>query len=167
MLARSGVNPRTAMELMRHSDIRLTTNIYQHLELVDTAGAVNVGSVLTVDAISHTGAFCGGAIAPGPRMMLAALHQQVETLPEVVMSDPPPGFGRNTADAIRSGVYWGTVAVAEKLINKVGGEAIGGNRLFFTGQDGEWLGKALGMRHEYIPVLALEGLALAAGKGRS
>ena len=42
MLARSGVNPRTAMELMRHSDIRLTTNIYQHLELVDTAGAVNM-----------------------------------------------------------------------------------------------------------------------------
>jgi integrase len=41
MLARSGVNPRTAMELMRHSDIRLTTSIYQHLELVDTAGAVN------------------------------------------------------------------------------------------------------------------------------
>ena len=41
MLAPSGVNPRTAMELMRHSDIRLTTNIYQHLELADTAGAVN------------------------------------------------------------------------------------------------------------------------------
>ncbi|MCK4626636.1 MAG: integrase [Phycisphaerae bacterium] len=40
MLARSGVAPRTAQELMRHSDIRLTTNIYQHLELVDTAGAV-------------------------------------------------------------------------------------------------------------------------------
>jgi integrase len=41
LLALSGVMPRTAMELMRHSDIRLTTNIYQHLELVDTAGAVN------------------------------------------------------------------------------------------------------------------------------
>ena len=41
LLARSGVAPRTAMELMRHSDIRLTTNIYQHLELVDTASAVN------------------------------------------------------------------------------------------------------------------------------
>ena len=51
MLARSGVNPRTAMDLMRHSDIRLTTNIYQHLELVDTAGSVNqlptVGSETT------------------------------------------------------------------------------------------------------------------------
>jgi hypothetical protein len=29
------------MEPMRHSDIRLTTAIYQHLELADTAGAVN------------------------------------------------------------------------------------------------------------------------------
>ena len=36
------MNPRTAMELMRHSDIRLTTAIYQHLELADTAGAVNL-----------------------------------------------------------------------------------------------------------------------------
>jgi integrase len=49
MLARSGVNPRTAMELMRHSDIRLTTNIYQHLELVDTAGAVNQLPVLKAE----------------------------------------------------------------------------------------------------------------------
>ena len=29
LLAQSGVAPRTAQELMRHSDIRLTTNIYQ------------------------------------------------------------------------------------------------------------------------------------------
>jgi hypothetical protein len=30
------------MELIRHSDIRLTTAIYQHLELADTAEAVNL-----------------------------------------------------------------------------------------------------------------------------
>lgn len=42
MLARSGVAPRTAQELMRHSDIRLTTNIYQHLELIDTGSAVEM-----------------------------------------------------------------------------------------------------------------------------
>jgi len=40
MLVHSGMSPRTAQELMRHSDIRLTTNIYQHLELIDTARAV-------------------------------------------------------------------------------------------------------------------------------
>lgn len=62
LLARSGVNPRTAMELMRHSDIRLTTNIYQHLELVDTAGAVNQLPVVGSDvAVLRTGTDGGGA----------------------------------------------------------------------------------------------------------
>ena len=59
LLALSGVMPRTAMELMRHSDIRLTTNIYQHLELVDTAGAVNqlpvVNSANANSALRQTG----------------------------------------------------------------------------------------------------------------
>ncbi len=40
LLARSGVSPSVAQKLMRHSDIRLTMNIYTHLDLSDTAGAV-------------------------------------------------------------------------------------------------------------------------------
>ena len=40
MLSQAGVAPRMAQELLRHSDIRLTMNGYTHLQLVDTAGAV-------------------------------------------------------------------------------------------------------------------------------
>ena len=40
LLARNGVSPSVAQKLMRHSDIRLTMNLYTHLELADTAGAV-------------------------------------------------------------------------------------------------------------------------------
>ena len=40
LLARNGVSPSIAQKLMRHSDIRLTMNLYTHLELADTAGAV-------------------------------------------------------------------------------------------------------------------------------
>jgi len=40
LLARNGVSPTVAQKLMRHSDIRLTMNVYTHLELADTAGAV-------------------------------------------------------------------------------------------------------------------------------
>ena len=40
MLARSGINIRTAMELMRHTDIRLTTRTYTDARLLDTTGAV-------------------------------------------------------------------------------------------------------------------------------
>jgi hypothetical protein len=40
MLSQAGVAPRMAQELLRHSDIRLTMNTYTHLQLLDTAGAV-------------------------------------------------------------------------------------------------------------------------------
>ena len=61
LLALSGVNPRTAMELMRHSDIRLTTNIHRHLELVDTAGAVNLLPVPnSEEAVRKTGTYATG-----------------------------------------------------------------------------------------------------------
>ena len=40
LLARNGVSPSIAQKLMRHSDIRLTMNIYTHIELADTADAV-------------------------------------------------------------------------------------------------------------------------------
>src|SRR5262249_31702498 len=42
MLARGGVTPRRAQELMRHSDPRLTSNVYTHLRLHDTRGALDV-----------------------------------------------------------------------------------------------------------------------------
>jgi integrase len=40
MLARSGVHPRTAQELARHSDVRLTMKVYTHLTMRDLSGAV-------------------------------------------------------------------------------------------------------------------------------
>src|SRR5262249_14841723 len=39
-LQRAGVPMRTAMQLMRHTDIRLTPNIYTDPSLLDMAGAV-------------------------------------------------------------------------------------------------------------------------------
>jgi len=65
LFARSGVAPRTAMDLMRHADIRLTTAIYQHLDLVDTAGAVNllptVGATRGDFEVRQTGTDASGA----------------------------------------------------------------------------------------------------------
>lgn len=40
LLARGGVSPTVAQKFMRHRDVRLTMNMYTHLELADTAGAV-------------------------------------------------------------------------------------------------------------------------------
>lgn len=39
-LARAGVTPKVAQELMRHSDVNLTLGIYSHVDMSDLAGAV-------------------------------------------------------------------------------------------------------------------------------
>jgi hypothetical protein len=41
LLSVGGVNPRTAQQAMRHSDIKLTMNIYTDPRLLDVAGAVD------------------------------------------------------------------------------------------------------------------------------
>lgn len=41
MLAAAGTNPKTAMELLRHSDIRLTMNVYSHAYRESLTTAVN------------------------------------------------------------------------------------------------------------------------------
>jgi hypothetical protein len=41
MLSKSGVPPRVAQQLMRHSDIRLTMGVYTDPKLFDLQGAVN------------------------------------------------------------------------------------------------------------------------------
>jgi len=41
LLAQNGVSPGVAKSAMRHSDIRLTMNVYSHLELNDVANAVS------------------------------------------------------------------------------------------------------------------------------
>jgi integrase len=41
LLAQNGVSPSVAKSAMRHSDIRLTMNVYSHLELGDVAEGVN------------------------------------------------------------------------------------------------------------------------------
>jgi integrase len=40
LLAKSGVAPRAAMALMRHTDMRLTMNVYTDPRIFDLAGAV-------------------------------------------------------------------------------------------------------------------------------
>ena len=61
LLSKSGVVPRMAQELMRHSDIRLTMNVYTHLQLIDTAGAVE--SLPSIGLAQRNRAPCAAALA--------------------------------------------------------------------------------------------------------
>jgi len=121
---------------------------------------VDAGTAVTVDLVSRTGAFCGGAILPGPETMLRALHEHAELLPSVPFQEPATALGRNTPDAMRAGAYWGTVGAVGRLAAALAEGRPGRLPILVTGGYGEFLARELGGEVEFVPWLTLEGLAL-------
>ena len=121
---------------------------------------VDVGSAVTVDFVSARGTFVGGAIAPGPQMMLDALHHQAELLPNILLKKPDSPVGHTTADALLSGAYWGAVGLVDRLVAEISADQAAEAKILVTGGAGEAIASEMQGQPEYIPTLTLEGLAL-------
>lgn len=65
---------------------------------------VDMGTCITLDVVTADGRFLGGNISPGMAMRFKALHQYTSALPLVAAEDDVPLIGKNTHDAILSGV---------------------------------------------------------------
>ncbi len=72
---------------------------------------IDAGSAITYDYVSQEGQYMGGNIAPGIKMRLTVLKTMTKRLPLVEVEENQlfPLFGRNTKDAIASGVIRGVV----------------------------------------------------------
>jgi type III pantothenate kinase len=125
---------------------------------------VDIGTAITVNAVSARGAFCGGAIAPGPALMLSALHEHASLLPTVAYEKPASALGRSTVAAMRSGAHWGAVALVESLVARMAEELSPRAPTILTGGDAEPIARDLTIKFELRPALTLEGLAILAGK---
>jgi len=125
---------------------------------------VDCGTAATVDLLSSTGAFLGGAILPGPALMARALAEGTSRLPAVAaleQSAPPHMPGRSTEDAIAAGIGWGIRGAIARLVEE-GRTSLGGDvDLLLTGGWRAAVRDALPGAIE-MPELVLAGIALAA-----
>ncbi len=94
---------------------------------------VDIGTAVTWDTVDAKGVFRGGAIAPGPGLMLKALSERTAQLPEVALKKSPAAAGRDSAECIRSGVYWGTVGMINELAQRIPRELKIKPKLILTG----------------------------------
>jgi type III pantothenate kinase len=85
---------------------------------------VDFGTATTFDAIDKDGNYLGGAIAPGLEVAADSLSGRTAKLPKVELTVPPQAIGRNTIDAIRSGIMFGYVALVEGMIARFEGELL-------------------------------------------
>lgn len=123
---------------------------------------VDSGTATTVDVVTATGTFAGGAILPGLALSARVLHEYTALLPLVSVAElgeqVPPSLGRNTREAIRSGLFWGQLGAVKELIQRQAGEDA---NVFVTGGGGALLASFL-EHARYEPHLPLQGLVLVA-----
>jgi type III pantothenate kinase len=80
---------------------------------------VDFGTATTFDVVDTDGNYCGGAIVPGINLSLQALHMAAAKLPRVEIRRPQRALGKNTVEAIQSGMFWGYVGLIEGLVARL------------------------------------------------
>ncbi len=129
---------------------------------------VDAGSAVTVDLLDSDGAFAGGSIFPGLRLMAEALHDFTAQLPLVRVTEHPTNVpARSTPTAIAAGIHWATVGGIAALVRELRMAAPSSEPLdvFLTGGDAGVIAADLTDRELYryhvVPLLTLEGIRLA------
>ncbi len=124
---------------------------------------VDAGTAVTVDFVDGQGTFHGGAIAPGARIQLKALHENASALPELKFHKPGAEvIGRSTAQAMLNGVYHGIRGMVWRLAERYAEDYGAYPIVIATGGDAEMLFKDDELIDRIVPNLTLIGIAAAA-----
>jgi type III pantothenate kinase len=121
---------------------------------------VDLGTGTTFDAISAEGDYLGGAIAPGLAIAAEALFQRTAKLPKVDLVRPPSVIGRNTVNAIQSGLIFGYVGLVEGMVARFRGELGPTMKVIGTGGLASLIAQETKAIDIIAPWLTLDGLKI-------
>lgn len=83
---------------------------------------VDLGATTNIEAIDAKATFCGGIIAPGMAVSAHALSEAAARLACVPLQTPKHVIGKNTREAMQSGIIMGELARIDGLIDMVRAE---------------------------------------------
>ena len=120
---------------------------------------IDAGTCITVDFIDAKGVYHGGAIMPGLKMNLQALHTFTAKLPLIDIEgvEKAPVLGRSTEESILAGTLGATLLALAGYV-ALYKEKAPGLRVLLTGGDAERLMASGANGWEHVPHLTLIGL---------
>jgi type III pantothenate kinase len=86
------------------------------------AVVVDFGTSTNFDAVSANGEFVGGALAPGIEISVDALSRRAAQLLKVELTRPPHVIGKNTVEALQSGIIYGFAGQVEGIVRRMARE---------------------------------------------
>jgi type III pantothenate kinase len=102
---------------------RIVNSLAAH-HLVDGRPAIVVdfGTATNFDVVNERGDFLGGATAPGIEISLDALAARAAQLRKVELVAPRGPIGKNTVEALQSGILYGFAGQVDGLVRRLSAE---------------------------------------------
>ncbi len=122
---------------------------------------VDFGTATSFDIVNKDNEFIGGIITAGMKIQADALSSKTSKLPKLNIEAPEHAIGRNTIDAMLSGIVRGHSAMIDGLIEECEKELGYKTTIIATGGYSSVISKYLKRKFDYInPDLTLQGMKI-------
>ena len=137
---------------------RIANSVAGYLITETDTVVIDLGTATTFDVVSKNKEYLGGSIAPGVKISLDALTLKTASLKSVELDTPNKVIGKNTYEAIQSGLIMGHASMIDSMVEKIILEIDIEPKIILTGGLSKVVQPILNVNVEYIENLTLVGL---------
>ena len=137
---------------------RIANSVAGYLITETDTVVIDLGTATTFDVVSKNKEYLGGSIAPGIKISLDALTLKTASLKSVELDTPNKVIGKNTYEAIQSGLIMGHASMIDSMVEKIILEIHIEPKIILTGGLSKVVQPILNVNVEYIENLTLVGL---------
>ena len=137
---------------------RIANSVAGYLITETDTVVIDLGTATTFDVVSKNKEYLGGSIAPGIKISLDALTSKTASLKSVELDTPNKVIGKNTYEAIQSGLIMGHASMIDSMVEKIILEIDIEPKIILTGGLSKVVQPILNVNVKYIENLTLVGL---------
>lgn len=120
---------------------------------------IDMGTATTMSVLDKNGAHIGGCIIPGVKISMDALTDRTALLPGLQLDQPKKAIGRNTIDAMRSGIMLGAACMLDGMVERMEAELGCKTTVLITGGIAKFIAPMCKTPMIYDKDLIIKGLA--------
>jgi len=119
--------------------------------------AIDLGTATTFDVVNGQSEYVGGLILPGVKIAAEALFHRAARLPRVEIAKPENIIGKNTIEAMQSGLYYGGISQMDGILERLA-QHVPGAAVIATGGLAKTIAKESRFIQQVEPDMTLYGL---------